>query len=80
MEKDINPKKLFIDSISKGHIALKPVICDYKTPICFPQQNVFRFEEKLFMELNEAYKRGDTKLLKELWTKVKRWEPEQISK
>ena len=80
MEKDMNPKNLYIDSISNGYIALKPVLGYYNTPICFPQMFVYKFDEKLFGELKQAYKKGDKELLKELWSKAKRWEPEENSK
>lgn len=79
-ENDLYPKILFIDSILGDHVALKPVERQYNTPICIPQIFVFRYDEKLFQELNEAYIRGEKKLLEELWSKAKRWEPEDNSK
>jgi hypothetical protein len=80
MENGVPPKILYVDSIFNSRIGVKPVPEQYNSPICIPQENVFKYDEKLFEELNEAYKIGDQKLLKELCSKAKRWEPQENSK
>ena len=73
-------KVLFVSSFDKENVALKPMIGTYKNPLWFPRNIIFEFDEKLFEKLNDAYNKGDQKLLNELWSKAKRWQSEENSK
>jgi hypothetical protein len=70
MEKDLNPKILYIDSIYDGYVALKPIDGYYNTPVCIPQMYVFQFDKDLFEELRTKFDHGDKTELKRSWAKA----------
>lgn len=82
MVKDSNGNAaiLYTDDFDKKMAALKPIPGSYDKPLWFSRDMIFIYDENLFRQVKEAYERHDKKLLDELWSQAKPWEPEEKSK
>ena len=66
--------RIIIDEYRKINVLVRGESAKVSAP--FPLKDIFRFDEALYGQLNEAYQRGDKRTLRGLWSKAERWLPE----
>ena len=66
-------KFFFVDRLDEKMVALKPIIGTYNKPLWFPREIFFRFDQRLFDDLNDAYLTKNEDKLAKLWSEAKRW-------